>query len=110
MEKDRAGRNDTTVIRRHLAPLAIHAGNPRMRERAAIDAHNVTDLDRLSAVATTVLINGATRPSQSPKRRYPRARALRIASVSGGQMKTRSPTKIGRLGLTIRHKPRARWV
>ena len=47
----------------------------------------------------------ATWPAQSPKRKYPRARASRIALVSGGQMKISSPTRIGRSGSTIRHKP-----
>lgn len=48
MEKDRAGRNDTTIVVHHLTPLAVRPCNARVTEWPTIDAYIVMDLDHLS--------------------------------------------------------------
>ncbi len=48
MEKDRAGRDDTTIVVHQLTPLAVRPCNARVREWPTIDADIVMDLDHLS--------------------------------------------------------------
>ncbi len=44
-------------------------------------------------------------PGHRPKRRYPLARASRMTSLTGGQMKMRSPDMTGRSSGSIRQRP-----